>query len=158
MTDKDILIQQLFEQIRLLQAENAMLREKIARLEKNSSNSSKPPSSDIINPQPANNKKKKRKIGGQIGHPKYNRALFEADEIDRMVIHKISVEEVRRRGLIVLDKTESVLQQIDLPAKLYTVIDHHVQLYVDPNGEIVKAKLPKDIRKTGLFSVKMIAL
>jgi hypothetical protein len=134
-----------------------MLREKIARLVKNSSHSSKPPSSDIINPQPANNKKKKRKIGGQIGHPKYNRALFEADEIDRTVIHKISVEEVRRRGLIVLDKTESVLQQIDLPAKLYTVIDHHVQLYVDPNGEIVKAKLPKDIRKTGLFSVKMIA-
>ena len=134
-----------------------MLEDKIARLEKNSSNSSKPPSSDIINPQPSNNKKKKRKIGGQIGHPKYNRALFEAEEIDRTVIHKISVEEVRRRGLIMLDKTESVLQQIDLPAKLYTVIDHHVQLYVDPNGEIAKAKLPKDIRKTGLFSVKMIA-
>jgi hypothetical protein len=96
MTDKDILIQQLFEQIRLLQAENTMLREKIARLEKNSSNSSKPPSSDIINPQPANKKNKKLKIGGQMGHPKYNRTLFEADEIDRTVIHKISVEEVRR--------------------------------------------------------------
>ena len=158
MTDKDILIQQLFEQIQLLQAENAMLREKIARLEKNSSNSSKPPSSDIINPQPTNNKKKKRKIGGQIGHSKHSRALFEADEIDRTVIHKISVEEVRRRGLIPIDKTESVLQQIDLPEKLFNVIDHRVQLYVDPNGEIVKAKLPKDIRKAGLFSTRMIAL
>ncbi|MHB0947374.1 MAG: DUF6444 domain-containing protein [Sedimentisphaerales bacterium] len=62
-----------------------MLREKIARLEKSSSNSSKPPSSDIINPQHANNKKKKRKIGGQMGHPKNNRTLFEAEEIDRTV-------------------------------------------------------------------------
>jgi transposase len=158
MTDKDILIQKLVEQIRLLQAENAVLREKIARLEKNSSNSSKPPSSDIINPQPTNNKKKKRKIGGQFGHPKYNRVLFDTDEIDQTIIHKISVEEVRRRGLIPLDKTESVLQQIDLPEKLFNVIDHHVQLYVDPNGEIVKANLPKDIRKTGLFSNRMTAL
>jgi hypothetical protein len=157
MQDRDAIIKQLSEENKQLREYIILLQEKIARLEKNSSNSSKPPSSDIINPQPQNSKKKKRKIGGQQGHPKYNRALFEADEIDRTVIHKISVEEVRRRGLIVLDKTESVLQQIDLPAKLYTVIDHHVQLYVDPNGEIVKAKLPKDIRKTGLFSVKMIA-
>jgi transposase len=157
MTDKDAIIAQLLEEVRMLRAEVATLKEEVARLKKNSSNSSKPPSSDIVNPQPANNKKKKRKIGGQIGHPKYHRALFEADEIDRTVIHKISVKEVRRRGLIVLDKTESVLQQIDLPEKLFNVIEHRVQLYVDPNGEIVKAKLPKDIRKAGLFSVKMTA-
>ena len=157
MQDKDAIIKQLAEENKQLRECIILLKEEIARLKKNSSNSSKPPSSDIINPQPTNNKKKKRKNGGQIGHSKYNRALFEADEIDRTVIHKISVEEIRRRGLIVLNKTESVLQQIDLPAKLYTVVDHHVQLYVDPNGEIVKAKLPKDIRKTGLFSVKMIA-
>ena len=164
MDAKDLLIENqteeietLKEYIEALERKILLLEEKIARLEKNSSNSSRPPSSDIINPQPTKNKKKKRKIGGQMGHPKYNRNLFEADEIDRTVIHKISVEEVRRRGLIPLDKTESVLQQIDLPAKLYTVIDHHVQLYVDPNGEIVKAKLPKDIRRAGLFSVKMTA-
>ena len=75
-----------------------------------------------------------------------------------MVIHKISVEEIRRRGLTPIDKTESVLQQIDLPEKLFNVIDHRVQLYVDPNGEIVKATLPKDIRKAGLFSTRMTAL
>ena len=164
MDAKDLLIENqteeietLKEYIEALERKILLLEEKIARLEKNSSNSSRPPSSDIINPQPTKNKKKKRKIGGQMGHSKHSRALFEADEIDRTVIHKISVEEVRRRGLIPLDKTESVLQQIDLPAKLYTVIDHHVQLYVDPNGEIVKAKLPKDIRRAGLFSVKMTA-
>ena len=157
MQDKDAIIKQLSEENKQLREYIILLQEKIARLEKNSSNSSKPPSSDIINPQPTNKKKNKRKIGGQMGHPKYNRALFEADEIDQTVIHKISVEEVRHRGLIVLDKTESVLQQIGLPGKLFNIIEHHVQLYVDPNGEIVKAKLPKDIRRAGLFSVKMMA-
>lgn len=165
MTNKDIIIAQLLqqneqqaEQIRLLTKENQQLRERIARLEKNSSNSSKPPSSDITNPQPPNTKKKKRKIGGQKGHPKHSRPLFETDEIDKEVIHKLSAEEVRRRGLVLLPQTESALQQIDLPKKLYRVIDHRVQLYRAPNGTIIKATLPKEIRKAGLFSTRMTAL
>jgi transposase len=109
MDAKDLLIEKQAEKIKTLKEYIILLQDKIARLEKNSSNSSKPPSSDIINPQPTN-KKKKRKIGGQMGHPKHNRTLFEAEEIDRTVIHKIPVEEIRCRGLIVLDKTESVLQ------------------------------------------------
>ena len=140
-----------------LETENRQLRDKIARLEKNSSNSSKPPSSDIINPQPTNTKKKKRKIGGQKGHPKHNRPLFEADEIDKTIIHKLPANEVRRRGLIPMKETESALQQIDLPEKLFNVVDHRVQLYLDSNGNIIKAKLPKAVRKAGLFSARMIA-
>lgn len=165
MTNKDVIIAQLLQQneqlnqqVQLLTEENQKLRERIARLEKNSSNSSKPPSSDIVNPLSTNKKKKKRKIGGQKGHPKYNRALFEADEIDRTIIHKISAKEVRRRGLIPLEQTESALQQIDLPEQLFNVIDHRVQLYLDSRGNIVKAKLPKDVRKAGLFSTRMMAL
>ena len=164
MVNKDTIIAQLLRQneqqadhIRLLTEQVQQLQEKIARLEKNSSNSSKPPSSDIINPQPENKKKKKRKIGGQKGHPKHIRPLFEADEIDKTVIHKLSAKEVRRRGLIPLQQTESALQQIDLPEKLYTVIDHHVQLYLAPNGKVIKATLPKEIRKAGLFSTGMTA-
>jgi len=118
---KDIIIAQLLrqneqqaEQIRLLTEENQKLRERIARLEKNSSNSSKPPSSDITNPKLPNAKKKKRKIGGQKGHPKHPRPLFAPDEIDKTVIHKLSAKEVRRRGLIPLQQTELALQQIDL--------------------------------------------
>ena len=101
MINKDVVIAQLLqqnaqqaEQIRLLTEENQKLRERIARLEKNSSNSSKPPSSDITNPQPPNAKKKKRKIGGQKGHPKHPRPLFNLDEIDKTVIHKLSAKEV----------------------------------------------------------------
>jgi len=164
MVDKDVIIAQLLrqnehqaDQIRLLTEENQKLRERIARLEKNSSNSSKPPSSDIINPQPENKKKKKRKIGGQRGHPKHSRALFEKDEIDKTIIHKLSAKEIKRKGLVPLPETESALQQIDLPQKLYYVIDHRVQLYLAPNGKIIKAKLPKEIRKAGLFSTRMTA-
>ena len=172
MTNKDVIIAQLLrqneqqaEQIRCLTEQNQKLtednqklRERIARLEKNSSNSSKPPSSDIINPQPPNAKKKKRRIGGQKGHPKHTRPLFETDDIDKTVIHKLSAKEVRRRGLVLLQQTESALQQIDLPEKFYTVIDHRVQLYRAPNGTLIKATLPKEIRKAGLFSTRMTAL
>ena len=122
------------------------------------SNSSKPPSSDIVDPQPGRKKKKKRKIGGKKGHQKHTRQPFAADEIDRTVVHKLPAKEVRRRGLVPLDETEPALQQIDLPEQLFDVIEHRVQLYVDPRGKIVKAKLPKDIRKAGLFSPRMMAL
>ncbi len=164
MVNKDVIIAQLLEQNQLLAEHNIqlqqkvqMLEEKIARLEKNSSNSSKPPSSDIINPQPTNKKKTKRKIGGQKGHPKHSRPLFEADEIDNTIIHELSAKEIKRKRLITLPETESALQQIDLPKKLYYVIDHRVQLYLAPNGNIIKAKLPKDIRKAGLFSTRTMA-
>jgi transposase len=158
MNAKDRLIEKQDKEIKMLKEHIKVLEEKIARLEKNSSNSSKPPSSDIINPQPEKKKKKKRRIGGQKGHPKHSRPLFEADEIDHTIIYKLPVKEIRRRGLIPIEQTESALQQIDLPEKLYHVIDHRVQLYIDPNGKIVKAKLPKDIRKQGLFSNRMTAL
>jgi transposase len=158
-------IQALQQQVELLtrrivelETENQQLRDKIARLEKNSSNSSKPPSSDIVDPQPSRKKKKKRKIGAQKGHAKHTRRPFSDDEVDRVVIHKLPEEEVRRRGLIPLDETEVALQQIDLPEQMFDVIEHHVQLYEDSNGQVVKAKLPKDVRKAGLFSPRMTAL
>ena len=158
MNAKDRLIEKQDKEIKMLKEHIKVLEEKIARLEKNSSNSSKPPSSDIINPQPEKKKKKKRRIGGQKGHPKHSRPLFEAEEIDHTIIHKLPANEIKRKGLVPLLQTESALQQIDLPEKLYHVIDHRVQLYIDPNGKIVKAKLPKDIRKQGLFSNRMTAL
>ncbi len=164
MTNKDVIIAQLLrqnkqqaDQIRLLTEENQNLRERIARLEKNSSNSSKPPSSDIINPKPQSRNGHKRKRGGQLGHKKHSRQPFTDEQIDNTIIHELSPEEVGRRNLTPLDKTEFVLQQVDLPEKLYTVVDHRVRLYKTPNGIIVKAKLPKEIRKEGLFTSPMTA-
>ena len=164
MTNKGVIIERLLqqnqqqaEQIQLLTQENQTLRERITRLEKNSSNSSKPPSSDIVNPKPPTQKGCKRKRGGQLGHKKYSRQPFTPEQIDETIIHELSTEEVNRRNLKPLGTTESALQQIDLPEKLYAVIDHRVRLYEAPNGMVVKAKLPKEIRKEGLFTSPMTA-
>lgn len=154
MTNKDVIIAQLLrqnkqqaDQIRLLTEENQNLREKIARLEKNSSNSSKPPSSDIINPKPQSKNGHKRKRGGQLGHKKHSRQPFTDKQIDNTIIHELSAEEVGRRNLTPLDKTESVLQQVDLPEKLYTVVDHRVRLYKTPNGLSSRPNCPKRFAK-----------
>ena len=72
-------------------AENKQLKRRIAQLERNSTNSSKPPSSD--NPQDKNPKpetessdnKKKRKPGGQPGHKGISRQLMPVDQVDSLV-------------------------------------------------------------------------
>ena len=69
-------------------AENEKLKRKIAQLEKDSTNSSKPPSSD--NPQDKNQQaktdnKKKRKPGGQPGHKGSNRELMPVEEVNDLL-------------------------------------------------------------------------
>ena len=157
MQDKDAIIEKLIEENKRLREHIKLLQEKIARLERNSSNSSKPPSSDIINPKPPSKKGRKRKRGGQLGHNKHSRQPFTSEQIDKTIIHELSADEIRRRNLTPLNETESALQQVDLPDKLYNVIDHRVRLYETPNGTIVKAILSKAIRKEGLFTCPMTA-
>ena len=68
-----------------MQQQLSALQERMARAEKNSSNSSKPPSSDIVKPpKPAARKGKKHRRGGQWGHTKYERT-FHLEDAD--VIH-----------------------------------------------------------------------
>jgi len=69
-------------------AENEKLKRKIAQLEKDSTNSSKPPSSDNPkdkNQQPNTDNKKKRKPGGQPGHKGSMRELIPVEEVDNLV-------------------------------------------------------------------------
>lgn len=142
-----------------LEAENLELKERIARLEKNSATSSRPPSSDIIHPQPTGVvKKKKRKRGGQAGHPKHTRRPFPAEVIDETIVYKLSARDIRRRNLVEIPQTRLALQQISLPKKRYRVGEHRVQLYQTPDGKIVSAILPPSIRKTGLFSSEVRTL
>jgi len=71
------------KKITALEFENKNLKERIARLEKNSSNSSKPPSSDITKPKSEQRQPGKRKIGGQKGHEGNFRKAFTPDQVDR---------------------------------------------------------------------------
>jgi transposase len=74
-----------------LEAELAALKEVVAQLaqqlaaaRKDSSTSSKPPSSDIVKPPkpPPPEGQNKRRIGGQPGHPKHQRAAFPPEAIN----------------------------------------------------------------------------
>jgi transposase len=157
MTDKDGIIAQLLEEIKILRAEIAMLKEKVAKLEKNSSNSSKPPSSDIVKPhKPESAAGTKRKIGGQPGHQKFVRQTFASQDIDVTVICELSAQEAP--GLEVLDEWY-IFQQIKLPDKLYEVIEYRARMYRDPpTGKKFHAPLPEGVSDGGLLGADMTAL
>src|SRR4051794_33289392 len=74
----------LQEQLKTLQAASAQLQAQLAAARKDSSTSSKPPSSDIVKPPkpPPPEGQDKRKIGGQPGHPKYERAWFPPESVN----------------------------------------------------------------------------
>jgi transposase len=157
MTDKDAIIAQLLEEIKMLRAQIETLKEKVARLEKNSSNSSKPPSSDIVKPpkpEPADGTK--RKIGGQNGHQKFSRQPFEQKDITDTIICELSAHQAQ--GLEALDEWY-IFQQIKLPAKLYEVIEYRARMYRDRrSGKKFHAPLPAGIRDGGLLGADMTAL
>src|SRR4051812_4236108 len=62
----------------------AQLGQQLAAARKGSSTSSKPPSSDIVKPPkpPPPQGQDKRRIGGQPGHPKHERAAFPPEAIN----------------------------------------------------------------------------
>jgi transposase len=127
-------------------------------LKKNSRNSSKPPSSDIVKPSRNGTSpiKHGRKIGGQDGHPRQERAAFAPEEVDRVIPYELSP--TQRRGLIPL-KAWFVLQQVDLADKLYFVTEHRARKYQDPRtGRIVIAPLPVAVKAAGLVGPKLSAL
>jgi transposase len=161
--DKDAVIERLtkqvallLERLRQLEQENIMLKERIAQLERNSSNSSKPPSSDIVKPlkilrQPG----KKHNRGGQYGHTKFSRQPFEPHQVDQVIEYELTDKDAV--GLKPLDEW-FVIQQIELPDKLYRVIEHRARKYLDPvTGKIHIAPMPDHIRKGGLFGADITA-
>jgi transposase len=149
---------QLRETVLFLNNKVEALQQEIARLKKNSRNSSKPPSSDIVKPHKNETSPAKhgRKIGGQEGHPRQERAAFAPDEVDRVIPYELSP--AQRRGLIPL-KQWFVLQQVDLADKLYLVTEHRARKYLNPRtGRIVIAPLPVAVKAAGLVGPKLSAL
>jgi transposase len=149
-------VELLLERIRKLEQENTMLKERIAQLERNSSNSSKPPSSDIVKPlkilrQPGKNHNR----GGQYGHTKFSRQPFEPHEVDEVI--KYELKDKDAVGLNPLDEW-FVIQQIELPEKMYKVVEHRARKYLDPvTGKVHIASMPDHIRKGGLFGADITA-
>jgi transposase len=115
------------------------LQDQIARLKRDSSNSSKPPSSDIVKPKKTGTPRgrRKRKIGGQTGHPRPERIPFAPEDIGPIMGYELSPQQAK--GLIPLDEW-FILQQVDLVEKPYLVTEHRARKYQDPRtGRIVIA-------------------
>ena len=149
---------QLQREIRQLQADNQQLKDQIARLKRDSSNSSKPPSSDIVKPKKNETPqgRRKRTIGGQQGHPRHERLPFAPEDVDRTIQHELSA--AQSKGLVPLEEW-FVLQQVDLADKLYVVTEHRVRKYLNPRtGRIVMAPLPEAVKAAGLVGPRLSAL
>jgi transposase len=107
------------------------LKATIARLQKDSRNSSKPPSSDIVKPKPAaqkNNHGKPLKIGGQKGHKKHERTPFPADQVDQFIEVTLDACPVCG-GALHEDEQVVTKQQIEIVEKPYIVKAYHCHVY-----------------------------
>jgi len=148
------LIAPLLKRIEQLAAQVEALQTQLARLQKDSTNSSKPPSSDVTKPAKPDKGKKKRKQGGQKGHAKHERRPFPPEEVDRCFTYELE----DTQGLEPLDEWR-VVQQIELPEKLFIVTEHRARRYrCRRTGRIITAPLPDDVVKPGLLGPRLSAL
>jgi len=172
MADKDVTIAQLVLNVDLLrchvqrleqangelQQENQRLRDQIARLNKDSHNSSKPPSSDIVKPPKPKLPKgqTRRKQGAQPGHDKHQREAFPPDQVDRTVDHELPFHQAR--GVVRLDSWQ-IVQQVDLLVKPFEVVEHRVRQYLNlRTGQVLTTPLPAEVAEGGLLGPRLTAL
>lgn len=144
------------EAVAPLQARIAQLEAEVARLKKNSGNSSKPPSSDIVKPPNRDAKHRgKRSIGGQPGHTKHERKPFGPGEVDQIVECELPAKEAR--GLRPLARWH-IVQQVELVKKPFLITEYRARRYRDPRtGQIVIAPLPAEVAAAGLVGPRLSA-
>lgn len=138
------------------------LENKIAKLSKNSSNSSKRPSSDdIVKPKPSGKKKggKKRKIGAQPGHPRHERPLFAPDEIDVLTpLFYASCPDCDGE-VFPTGGAPRTIQQIELPEAPVIKFEHRsYPVRCEKCGGIHYMPFDDNIVKEGLFKERLTAL
>jgi transposase len=138
----------------------AELRAKLARATRNSSNSSKPPSSDIVKPpRPAPPKgQSRRRIGGQPGHKRHERASFPPDQVDEVHTHKMRRCPHTGCRLRRAEVTPRTKQQLGIVKKPFIVREHRAYGYWCPRcNEIHFAPFPDEVNKGGLFDASATA-
>lgn len=163
MDKRDVIIAKLVEQVNFLMArvkelekENQLLREEIARLKKNSGNSSMSPSSDIVKPASSKGRgESKRKQGAQRGHKKHTRREFTPEEIDNTVEYELKGEQAK--GLIALEQWH-VVHQVTLPQKLYTVTEHRGRKYFDTRTGRIISSLPLEVVEGSLLGADITSM
>ena len=144
----------------LLKQQIATLEARLAKLEKNSTNSSKPPSSDLVQrvktPQKS---KKKQKIGGQPGHPKHERTSFTEEQIDQPWDYYFDRCPDCNGQVTPLEEPVSTVQQVEIISRPITISEHRSRAcYCGKCQKTFTAKIPPEVRKTGLVGPQLTAL
>ena len=149
-------------QLEALQTTVTALQEQLAASRKNSSTSSKPPSSDIVKPPPPSppSGQEKRKIGGQPGHPKHERALFGPEALSSPPhCHAIEICPECGHGLEPTDLTPRVVQQIDIREVPLIVEEHRSEPSWCPHCQTTHyAVLPPEVERGGLIGPRLTTL
>ena len=137
------------------------LTARIAKLTKNSSNSSKPPSSDIVKPANRAERRrdqKKRKKGGQMNHPKWERAPFGPDEAVSIQYPLTSCPHCAGAVEQLEGEPAKVLQQIGLTARMIEKTQHSAPAYWCSSCQRIHyATFPAAVVKQGLFKPNISA-
>ena len=146
--------------------QNTQLKEKIARLERDSQSSSKPPSSDSARDREekknVSRKSTKRKPGGQPGHPGMNRGLLPLDQVD-VAIPCYAVECLRCRHFEhcakhpVGEQPASRWQVTEIPSVKPTVTEYQLYTLSGRCGEVHRATIPSEVARSN-FGPRLTAM
>src|SRR3954463_1579615 len=161
---------QLQARVDALEAELAALKDVVAQLSqqlaaarKDSSTSSKPPSSDIVKPpkSPPPQGQDRRRIGGQPGHPKHERAAFPPEAINGGAFdHRLDSCPLCGDGLRpALTIPPRVVQQVDVREVALSVQEHRSHPGWCPRCQKMhEAPLPPGIARGGLVGPTLTTL
>jgi len=142
IADLEALVRSLLERIAALEAENAALKEKLA---KSSRNSSKPPSSDGPKEKAERRTKKPtgRAAGGQPGHPKHERPAWPAEKVNKRVVLRPKQCEKCAAPLVGVDPAPHRHPLFELP-KVEPIVTEFLQHSVGCKdcGHVTRAPLP----------------
>lgn len=144
-----------------LEAQVVDLKAQVAKLLKNSSNSSKPPSSDIIKPlkPPAPRGNTQRKIGGQPGHPKHDREPFAPEELDDTRQYELDCCPDCGGQLRPSAAKARVVQQVELIDRPVEIVEHRSEAcWCSRCRKNVYAPLPPAVDQGGLAGPNLTAL
>ena len=152
-------IAELEKQVAELIKVNAELTDKVAKLSKNSSNSSKPPSSDIVKPPRKTKNNGSRNIGGQPGHTKHERTPFETEEIDDFQTHTLDTCPDCGGKLEEVKNSAKIVQQVEVVKKPIRIEQHTGLCYwCEHCQKIHYAPMPAHIEKGQLTGPRLTAV
>ncbi len=147
-------------QIDLLLQNLSDLERTVAKLSKNSSNSSKPPSSDITRPKSRKRQKGKRKIGAQHGHERHQRPAFPESDIQSFHDYRLDAcPECGHCGITFVDQAPRVIQQMEIEETIIRKEEHRsYPVWCEHCGKVHYHPFPEAVVKEGLFKERLTAL